>query len=150
MQVILLQDVKSLGKKGEVKEVAEGYARNFLFPRGLAVEASASQLKQLQQQKKVKDAKKAKALAQATAMAAKLEKMQVTIKMRVGENGRLFGYVTRADVAAALQKQGINVDKRKIDLPEPIKSLGDYQLKIKLHPDVEAKLKVSVTEGKQE
>lgn len=148
VQVILQQDVKGLGKKGEIKEVAEGYARNYLFPRGLAVEATGGHLKQLQKQQQVKKAKEAKILAQATETAAKLDTMQVQIAVRVGENGRIFGSVTSADVAQALKKQGVNVDKRKIELPEPIKNLGSYQVRIKLHADVEAKLKVIVTSEK--
>lgn len=148
MQVILQQDVKALGKKGEVKEVAEGYARNYLFPRGLAVEATGGQLKQLQKQQQIKDAKNAKILAQAAEKAAKLEAMQVEIAVRVGENGRLFGSVTSADVVLALKKRGISVDKRKIDLSDPIKNLGTYQVRVKLHTNVEATLKVTVTSEK--
>lgn len=144
MKVILEKDVKSLGKKGEVKEVAEGYARNYLFPRGLAVEATGGQLKQLQQRQQRKADQQAKVLAEAEQRAAKIAGMEVEISMRVGENGRLFGSVTSGDLAAALQKKGVKVDKRKIELAEPIKNLGTYPLRIKLHPEVEANLTLKV------
>lgn len=145
MKVILEQDVKTLGKKGEVKEVAEGYARNFLFPRGLAVEATGGHLKQHQQHQKLEADKINKVLTAAQNTAAKLEGMNVTITARVGEGGRLFGSVTSADLAAALKEKGFVVDKRKIDLPDAIKSLGSYPFHIKLHPEVEAKLTLIVT-----
>ncbi|MCR3920935.1 MAG: 50S ribosomal protein L9 [Firmicutes bacterium] len=145
MKVILLQDVKNFGTKGEVKEVAEGYARNFLFPRELAVEATGGHLKQLHKQEKLQADKKAKVLQEAQKKAAKLEGMTVEIAMRVGENGRLFGSVTTADLALALKKKGVTVDKRKIDLSEPIKSVGTYPFRVKLHPDVDANLALIVT-----
>lgn len=144
VKVILQQDVKSLGKKGEVKEVAEGYARNYLLPRGLAVEATGGHLKQLQQRQQRKADKQARELAAAQETAAKISGLELEIGMRVGENGRLFGSVTSSDLTAALAQKGIKVDKRKIELPEPIKSLGSYPLRIKLHPEVEAKLTVKV------
>ncbi|HZK24515.1 MAG TPA: 50S ribosomal protein L9 [Oscillospiraceae bacterium] len=144
MKVILAQDVKALGKKGDVKEVAEGYARNYLFPRGLAVEATGGQLKELQQQQQRTAEKQAKVLAEAERKAAKISGMQIEISMRVGENGRLFGSVTSGDLAVALQKKGVKVDKRKIELSEPIKNLGSYPLRIKLHSEVDASLTVKV------
>jgi large subunit ribosomal protein L9 len=145
MKVILLQDVKALGKKGDIKEVAEGYARNFLIPRHLAVEASGGHLKQHQQQVDAAAGKKAKVLAQAQAVAAKLEGLSLKITAKVGEGGRLFGSVTSADVAAILQERGFSIDKRKIEMAEPIKALGTYPLRIRLHPEVDANIEVQVT-----
>lgn len=144
MKVILLQDVKGQGKKGEIKDVAEGYARNYLLPRGLAVEASGGHLKQHKQQEELAAGKKAKVLAAAQAVAAKMDGLNVEIQARVGEGGRLFGSVTSADIASALKKRGFTVDKRKIELMEPIKSLGTFPVRVKLHPDVEVRLEVLV------
>ncbi|EEG76944.1 50S ribosomal protein L9 [Dethiobacter alkaliphilus] len=144
MQVILLKDVKALGKKGEIKEVAEGYGRNFLLPRGLAVEASGGHLKQHKQQEKVVAGKKAKALTEAQETASKLNGLKLEMKAKVGENGRLFGSITSNDVAAALKKQGFSVDKRKVELSDPVKALGTYSVRVKLHPEVDANLELIV------
>ena len=144
MQVILQKDVKALGKKGEIKEVAEGYARNFLFPRGLAVEATGGQLKQHKQQEKGAAGKKAKALEAAENTAAKLNDLQLELTAKVGENGRLFGSITSADVASALKEKGFSVDKRKVELSDPVKALGTYSVRVKLHPEVEANLELIV------
>jgi len=144
MQIILLQDVKGLGKKDSVVNVAEGYARNFLFPRGLAVEASAGALKGLAQQKEAADKRKAKEQKEAEALKAKLEGMEVMITTRAGEGGRLFGSITNKDVADTLKaKYNIDIDKRKIEL-ESIKALGAYVATVKLYPNIAAKLKVQV------
>lgn len=145
MKVILMQDVKALGKKGEIKEVAEGYARNFLLPRGLAVEASGGHLKQHQQQENIAAGKKEKILASAKAVAAKMDGCKLEFTARVGEAGRLFGSVTTADIAVLLKQRGFSVDKRKIELSEPIKTLGTFPVRVKLHPEVEAHLEVTVT-----
>ncbi|MDW7652370.1 MAG: 50S ribosomal protein L9 [Bacillota bacterium] len=144
MKVILMQDVKSLGKKGDIQDVAEGYARNFLFPRGLAVEASGGHLKQHRHEEKIKAGKKAKVLESAQKTAEKMEGLAIEITARVGEGGRLFGSVTSSDVASALKERGFSVDKRKIELPETVKSLGTYPVRVKLHPEVEATVQLTV------
>lgn len=144
MKVILLQDIKSLGKKGEVREVAEGYARNYLIPRGLAVEASGGNLKQHEAQLKRQSEKKARELAEAQNLAAKLGGLVLEIVARTGEAGRLFGSVTAGDIARALENRGFNVDKRKIELSEPIKAIGNYTARVKLYPGVEANLEIRV------
>lgn len=136
MKVILLQDVKSQGKKGEVKEVSEGYARNFLFPRQLAEEATPAALKQLQQKIDKEARHKAQELADAKELAKKLEDKKIVLKTQVGEGGRLFGSVTTKHVADAMKREGFEVDKRKIQLHDPIKALGGHKVGIKLHPDV--------------
>lgn len=147
MKVIFLQDVKGKGKKGEVKNVAEGYARNFLIPRGLAVIADESNMKQLKQQQKMESKRKEQEKEQAEQLAAKLEKITVNIPAKAGEGGRLFGSVTSKQVAEELQKQHrIKIDRRKLELPEPIRNLGVTQIPLKLHPEVTATVKVQVTE----
>lgn len=146
MKVILQADVKTLGKKGQVIEVAEGYGRNYLLPRGLAVEASDGNVK-AQAQKTAFDAKrKAQELDAAKQLAARLEQAEIVIKTKQGESGRLFGSVTSKEIAEALSKKhGLTIDKRKIELKETIKSLGSYDFIVKLHPEVQAKIKVVVT-----
>ena len=144
MQVILLKDVKNLGKKGDITEVAEGYGRNFLLPRGLAVEASGGHLKQHQQQEKIVAGKKAKALEAAEKTAAKLNGLQLEMTAKVGEGGRLFGSITSNDVVATLKKKGFSVDKRKVELSDPVKALGTYSVRVKLHPEVDATVELIV------
>jgi large subunit ribosomal protein L9 len=147
MKVIFLADVKGQGKKGEVKNVSEGYARNFLLARGLAVEASGGNVKSLEQQKASEDKKKKQELEDAKKFAQKLEQLTVQLKAKAGESGRLFGAITSKQIAEQLEATtGIKVDKRKIELNEPIRSLGVTQVPIKVHTDVIAKLKVQVTE----
>lgn len=144
MEVILQQDVKNLGKKGDTVKVAEGYARNFLIPRGMAVEATASNLKQLQQEKKVKAQKAKREEAEARDLAKKLEAQPIVIKAKTGDSGKLFGSVTSNDIVEALEKKNISIDKRKIQLPEPIKTLGSYTIPVKLYPGVTADLAVRI------
>jgi len=146
MKVIFLKDVKGQGKKGEVKTVSDGYARNYLIPRGLAVEATESNLKTLEAQKRSEAKRKAQELAEAKALAEKLEKTTVTIAAKAGEGGRLFGAVTSKQIAEALAKQGLAVDKKKILLDEPIRALGTVRVPVKLHPDVTVQLAVTVVE----
>lgn len=148
MKVILLEDVKKLGKKGDLIDVADGYARNYLFPRNLAREATEGSIKQLKQEKAALENKKKKELQQAKELAAKLSKTTVTLKVKSGDQGKLFGSVTSKDISKALKEQHkIEVDRRKIELPEPIKSLGSYEVDVKLAPEVDAKLNVKIVEG---
>ncbi|GIQ70455.1 50S ribosomal protein L9 [Xylanibacillus composti] len=146
MKVILLQDVKGQGKKGEVKNVSEGYARNFLFPRGLAAEANASNMKQLDHQKKAADVRKEKEQEQAEELAKKLESLKIEIRAKSGEGGRLFGSITSKQIAEELAAKKIKIDKRKIQLDEPIRSLGVTQVPVKLHPNVTGTIHVHVVE----
>lgn len=148
MKVIFLQDVKGKGKKGEVKEVADGYARNFLIAKGLAREATSGNVKELQAIKSSEEKRKVDELKNSQEFAEKLEKLMITIKSKSGENGRLFGAVTSKQIAEELKKQKITIDKRKILLNEPIRTLGIIQIPVKLHPEVTATLKVQVTEEK--
>jgi large subunit ribosomal protein L9 len=145
VKVILQKDVKNLGKKGDVLEVAEGYGRNFLLPRGLAVEANAGNLRQIEQQKKAEAAKNTRELKQAQAVAEKLSGKGLTIRARVGGAGKLFGSITSQELADQLKEQlAVDIDKRKIDLKEPIKSLGSYSVTARIHPEVHVTFKVEV------
>lgn len=148
MKVIFLQDVKKVGNKGDILEVAEGYARNYLFPRKLAVEATQGHLKDLEQKKASEARKKAQVKEDAKQLAEKLQKLNIKITTKVGEGGKLFGSITSKDIADAIKAQHkIDIDKKKIDLENPIKSLGVYPVTVKLHPEVQAKFQVQVTEG---
>ena len=147
MKVVLLQDVKALGKKGEVVEVSEGYARNFLLGKKYAVEATPANLNTLKLQKANADKIAAEQLAEAKEIAGKLESVTATVAIKAGENGKTFGSVSSREIAQALADQGVEVDKKKIVLPEPIKEFGKYDVKIKLHKDVAATVKVNVVEG---
>ncbi|WP_213421930.1 50S ribosomal protein L9 [Bhargavaea massiliensis] len=147
MKVIFLKDVKGKAKKGEIKEVSVGYAQNFLFKNNVAVEATPANLSKLEGQKKRAEKDAAQELAEAKELQAKLEQLTVELKAKSGEGGRLFGSITSKQIASALEKQqGIKIDKRKMDLPDAIRSLGYTNVPIKLHPDVTATLKVHVTE----
>ena len=147
MKVVLLQDVKALGKKGDVVEVSEGYARNFLLTKKYAVEATPANLNTLKLQKANADKIAAEQLAEAKDIAAKLEKVSVSVAIKAGENGKTFGSVSSKEIAQELEKQGLEVDKKKIVLPDPIKEFGKYEVKVKLHKDVQANVKVNVVEG---
>ena len=148
MKVILLQDVRGQGKKGEVVNVSDGYARNFLFPRKLAQEATADALNAIKIQEEAKRASDAREKAKMEQLAAQFEKTTVKISAKAGANGKLFGSVTSKEISEELKKQfDIDVDKRRILLDEPIKTFGSYQLTAKLGYDVTAKLNVIVAEG---
>jgi len=145
MKVILQADIKGQGKKGDLVNVSDGYARNFLFPKGLAVEANAANLNAIKGKKEAEAYKKSKELSEAKEIAQKISKATVTLKVKAGENGKLFGSITSKEIAEKLKEQHrIDIDKRKINLPEAIKMLGTVDVEVKVYPEVTAKLKVSV------
>jgi len=145
MKVILLQDVDGKGKRGQVVNVAEGYARNYLLPRGLASPASQGKLKELADKKQANDAKERKMEQAARDLAERLRETTVVVKTKTGEAGRLFGSVNNKDVADGLAEQHkINIDKKKMVIKEPIKQLGRYPVTVKLHPKVQAEIFVEV------
>ena len=145
MKVVLLQEVKKLGKKGEILEVAEGYARNFLLPKKLAAAATADTLNQLQQQKAAVADRQKRQLEEAKLLASQLAKIEVKVAAKAGEGGKLFGAVTTKDVADAAKAQhGLELDRRKMDIPEPIKNLGPAAVVLKLHPEVTTEIKIQV------
>jgi large subunit ribosomal protein L9 len=146
MRVIFLQDVKGQGKKGEVKEVSEGYARNFLFPRGLVKEATDGNVKGLVQQKLSEQRKKDQEVVDAQLLAKTLEDLTLVIKAKSGEAGRLFGAITNKQISEALSNVKIEVDKKKIVLEQPIRNIGMTIVTVKLHTKVSAKLKVQIVE----
>jgi large subunit ribosomal protein L9 len=146
MKVILSQEIKGLGKKGEVKEVAEGYARNYLLPRSLAVEATAANIRQQEDLLQRRAGKLAKERADAEALRHRMDGLLLELPVRAGEGGRLFGSVTAGDIALALENKGFRVDKRKIDLKEPIKSLGLFRVKVRLLAEIGAVVEVWVKE----
>lgn len=148
MKVILQKDVKALGKKGDIKEVAEGYARNFLFVKNLAIEATPGNVNSLKSINQSKEKKAEEELKKAKLLAQKLEKEAVQIAAKAGEGGRLFGAVTNKQVAQALLKKKHKIDKRKIQMDEPIRSIGFTEIPIKIHPEVVAKVRVEVVEEK--
>ena len=147
MKVILQQDVKKLGKKGEVVEVSEGYGRNFLLPRKAAVLANAENMNVAKAQAGSKARKEAMATDEAKLMAAQLEKVSVTIPVKIGENGKLFGSVTGKDVAEALKKEKIDIDRRKISIKGEVTGAGEYEAVIKVHPSITSTIKVNVVAG---
>ncbi|MCQ2358449.1 MAG: 50S ribosomal protein L9 [Phascolarctobacterium sp.] len=145
MKVILLADVKSLGKKGEIVETAEGYGRNYLIPRKLAKEANVANVNQAKKDQATAAHRAAQAKDEAVVLGAQIEKVTVVVKVRVGENGKMFGSVASKDVAEALIKQtGLKIDRRKIELKNAVKSLGEYTAVAKLHPEVTSQFKVVV------
>lgn len=149
MKVILNADIKTLGKKGDLVNVSDGYARNFLFPRKLAVEANAANLNTVSQRESAKEYHKSVEIKNAEDLKQQLEKISVTIKVKAGANGKLFGSVTSKEVAEVLASlYGVSVDKKKIVLSEPIKAYGTYILDIKLYANITAKLNVVVVEEK--
>lgn len=148
MKVILQEEVKKLGKKGDVIEVSEGYARNFLLPKKLAVEATATNVNSITQQKASEARKQQRAIDEAKLMAAQLSKLEVTIAVKTGEGGKLFGAVTVKDVADALNAQHkIELDKRKIELKDAIKATGTYPVTIKVHPEITSRIQVHIIAG---
>lgn len=147
MKVILLEDVKSLGKKGEIVTVSDGYARNYVLPKKLGVEADSAHMNDLKLQKAHEDKVAREQLAAAQELAKTLETKEVIVKMKSGEGGKTFGSISSKEIAAAAKSQcGLELDKKKLQLPEAIKSLGVYDVVVKLHPNVTGKLKVKVVE----
>jgi large subunit ribosomal protein L9 len=144
MEVILKEDIVNLGKIGEVVRVRDGFARNYLLPRGLVLLANKKNLKVFEHQKKVVGDQKQKIMRDAQAVGDQLTGVSLTIAMRSGEEGRLFGSVTNMQIEKALKAKGLNVDRRKIHLDEPIKNLGDYEIPIRLSADLTVPLKLSV------
>ena len=148
MKVILLEDVKSLGKKGQMVDVSDGYARNFIISKKKGVEATAKNMNDLKVQKANKEKVAQENLDAAKALAAELETKQVMVKIKAGEGGKTFGSVSSKEIATACKEQhGIEIDKKKIVLPESLKNFGSYEVTVKLHPQVAAKLTVKVTEA---
>jgi large subunit ribosomal protein L9 len=148
MKIILLQDVKSLGKKDQIIEVNDGYARNFILPKKLGVEATGANLNNLKLQKQNEDKIAKENLEKAKEFAAQLSELTVVTKMKAGEGGRAFGSVSSKEIVEEAKKQhGVTIDKKKIVLDEPIRNFGTYEIAIKLHPEVTAKMKVKVQEN---
>lgn len=148
MQIILLEDVKKLGKKGEIVEVSDGYARNFVLPKKLGVEANSKNLNDLKLQRANADKVAKEQLDSAKELAGVLASKEVTLKIKSGEGGRAFGSVSSKEIAQAAKEQcGLELDKKKIQLAEPIKALGVYEVGVKLHPKVTGTLKVKVVEA---
>ena len=147
MQVILLEDVKSLGKKGEIVKVSDGYAKNFVIPKKLGVEATQKNLNELKNQQKRDSILAQQRLDEAKAYGEKISKETVQLTMIAGEGGRVFGSVSTKEIVTAAKAQfGFDIDKKKLQMPEPIKSFGTYEIPVKLHPQVTSVLKVCVKE----
>jgi len=146
MKVILKDDVKNVGKIGQVVNVADGYARNYLVPRGLAVAANIKNIRSMEHEKKIIQEKAKKIRISVQDLANKISAMSFVIKAKAGEEGKLFGSVTTMDIAELLKNEGIEIDKKKISLDEPIKRLGSYSVNIKLHPEISAQINVQVIE----
>lgn len=149
MRVILNDDVNHLGKRGDIKNVANGFARNFLIPKGLAYQETKANLARFQAEKKQWEAKAAHEKTSAEELARSIDGISLTVSRRVGEQEALYGSVTASDIADELAKKGIEIDKRKIELGEPIKRLGSFEVPVRLHREVTAKLKVEVTPTQQ-
>ena len=144
MKIILRQDMDALGLEGDITNVADGYARNYLIPKGIALEANQQNIKLIEMQHKKIDGRRIKAQEQAEKVKEQLADVVVTIPQKVGEEEKLYGSVTTMDIAASLEKQGIILDRRKIGLDKPIKTLGEFEVKVKLRPEVTGLIKVTV------
>ncbi len=146
MKVVLREDVKNLGKKGDIVDVAEGHGRNFLVPRGLAVPASSGVLKEVSLVRNSRAKKDARQEQKARDLAGRLQGLEVTVKTRSGEGGKLYGAVTSRDVAAEIERLlSQKIDRRKVELPEPVKTLGRYPVQVRLYPGVQAEVTLIVT-----
>jgi large subunit ribosomal protein L9 len=144
MEVILRQAVENLGKPGDVVKVSNGFGRNFLLPRGVAFEATAGNLKRIAQEKERLEAAETERRSSAQALATKLEAVSLTFSARVGEDGKLFGSVTAADIVHQLETQGFQIEKRQIDLHEPLRTLGVFRVPVRLHADVKPEIRIWV------
>ncbi len=147
MEVILRQAVDTLGHTGDIVKVSAGFARNYLLPRGIAYEATPGNKKRLEQERVRLEAAEGERRGTASELATKIEQVSLTFSARVGEEGKLFGSVTTGDIAHELEKHGIHVEKRQIDLHEPIKALGVYRVPVRLHADVKPEVRVWVIKG---
>ncbi len=145
MELILRQDVDKLGRRGEIVKVAEGFARNYLLPRGLGMPVTVANKAMVEKERKAHEARLAKEKAECESLAARIGGLRFVAPRKVGEHDVLYGSVTSADIADFLKAKGIEVDKRKVLLEEPIKTLGEHEVKVKLHPEVQASLKLLVT-----
>src|SRR5438105_6457741 len=145
MRVILKQEVRGLGRPGEIKDVAHGYAQHFLLPKGLAIEATAGELKHLAQERQAEKLKKDRAHADAEQLAARLASLALVFRLKAGEQGKTFGSVTNKDIADALKKEhGIDLDRAKIQMGEPVRTLGTHSVEVRLLPDVRATVTIAV------
>ncbi|MBN1560757.1 50S ribosomal protein L9 [candidate division KSB1 bacterium] len=142
MKIILKKDMEKLGKAGEIVETTTGYARNYLIPKGFAVAASAANMKIYEQERLAEQRKTQKEIQEAEAVAAQLDKISITANVQVGEEDRVFGAVTNQHIADLLKEKGFDIDRKKIILEEPLKALGIFEVPIKLHSEVEARIKV--------
>ena len=145
MKVILKENIDTLGHIGDIVKVAPGYARNYLIPKGLAIEATEKNAKALDHLKRQMEYKKNKVLEQAKGLAARIEAISINLAHQAGEEGKLFGSVTNMELAEHLKAQGIEIDRKKIVLAEPIKHVGEFTATVKLHPEVNANLKINIT-----
>jgi len=148
MKVILLEDVDELGKKGEIKEVADGYARNLLIPKKMAVLASKSEVIRLEEQKKIDEEKAEKELIRFQEIASQIDGFELEIPVKIGEDNKLFGAITSAKISEELKKNNFKVEKNQVKLEEPIKEIGEYEIPIELPHNLKAKIKLIITEEK--
>ena len=144
MEVILREHVDNLGRRGDVVKVAAGYARNYLLPRKLALAVTEANKRQIERERKIADAREAEERSQAEALAQRISQLEIEIARRVGEHDTLYGSVTSADISHALQAKGFDIEKRKIQLAEPLKALGETSVPVKIHRDVTAQVRVKV------
>ena len=146
MKVVLKDDVKNLGKMGQIADVADGFARNYLLPRGLAIEANTKNVKSMEHEKRIIQEKAKKIRNSALDLSQKISAMTLVIKAKAGEEGKLFGAVTTMDIAEQMKNEGVEIDKKRISLDEPIKRIGTYSVSVKVHPEVSTQLNVQVVE----
>ena len=146
MKVILKDDVKNVGNMGDIVKVADGYARNYLVPRGLAVEASTKNIKSVEHEKRIIQEKVKKKKSSAQDLSDRISKVTLVMKANAGEEGKLFGSVTTMDIAEALKNEGFDIDKKKISLDEPIKRLGEHTVNVKIHPEITTNVTVKVVQ----